>query len=330
MEYRQSAFDHFRDKLCESRRRLRKTMGSGAVVIASLVCLAAVCPSIAHGEASPRPFGANSPWNQGLSGGAVVDPNSAAMVARMSRDNAMYANLVEYAIPIFYASGADPRHSVGCSITEWGKCPFDGFQVPIPSGAGPNSGSDGAMVIIDESTRQVFEFWQARNSGGRWTTSWGAVNSLDGSGWGGNSTGSGASRLGGVIRVADIAQGMIPHALAVQTDSICAGTFRPPAIKTDGRSSRPDCIPEGARIRLDPALDLGSLGLAPGVLTVARALQDFGAYVVDGGGAPLSISFELDQSAGGGSAGSVYQQAGLHGDYDPMQGIPYDRLQVLS
>ncbi len=41
--------------------------------------------------------------------------------------------------------------------------------------------------------------------------------------------------------------------------------FRPPALKTDGDSRRADCLPEGARLQLDPALDLGSLpGLTPG------------------------------------------------------------------
>jgi hypothetical protein len=133
-----------------------------------------------------------------------------------------------------------------------------------------------------------------------------------------------------VIQIAEIQQGEIPHALAVATDNVCAGVFRPPAIATDGRSSRSDCIPEGARIRLDPGVDLGALILAPAVRTVARALQVYGAFVVDRSGAPMSVSFELDPTAGNGSIGSVYRDAGLRWDYDNLPGVPWDRLQVLA
>ena len=67
------------------------------------------------------------------------------------------------------------------------------------------------MITIDESRALTFEFWQAANNENHWSTSWGAVNSLAGSGWGGVSTGSGASRLGGVIRLHEIANGEIPR-----------------------------------------------------------------------------------------------------------------------
>jgi hypothetical protein len=186
------------------------------------------------------------------------------------------------------------------------------------------------MVIIDDAARKSFEFWQARKQGKRWTTSWGAVNDIDGSGWGGASTGSGASRLAGVIQIAEIQQGTIPHALAIQTDNVCANIFRAPALKTDGQSTRPDCIPQGARVRLDPGVKLDALTLAPAVRMVAQALQTYGAYVVDSGGAPLSVSFELDTTASGGSIGTRYKQAGLRWDYDALPGIPWNRLQVLA
>ncbi|WP_232423291.1 hypothetical protein [Mycobacterium sp. 155] len=251
------------------------------------------------------------------------------MIEWVSRDG-MAAGLVAYGVPIYRATVETPRYTVRCTITSWGRCPFDGYQVPIPDGAAPNTGSDGAMVIIDESTRKVFEFWRAERSGSQWTASWGAVNDLDGSGWGGSSTGSGASRLAGVIRVAEIQEGVIPHALALQSDNVCARVFRAPAIKTDGQSTRSDCIPEGARLRLDPAVDLNALNLTSAERTVARALQVYGAYVVDAGGAPLSVSFELDPTASGGSIGSTYEHAGLRWDYDRMRGIPWNRLQVLE
>ena len=44
---------------------------------------------------------------------------------------------------------------------------------------------------------------------------------------------------------------------------------------------------------------------------VAQAMQVYGGYVMDRGGAPISVSFELDPTATTNSIGSVYQQAGL-------------------
>ena len=88
--------------------------------------------------------------------------------------------------------------------------------MPIPSGATPNRGSDGVMTVMDLSTNTVSEYWQVRQTpDGDWTTTWGAENSMSGSGWGGSSTGAGASRIGGVVRVDEIAAGVIDHALVI-------------------------------------------------------------------------------------------------------------------
>lgn len=277
------------------------------------------------------PFAPTSPFNTKLAAGATVDPKSASMIAWVARDKAMYANIGEFGIPIYTgsSSSAEKTVMVRCTITEWGPCPFTGYQIPIPVGAKPAMGSDGAMVIIDTATRRIYEMWQA-TAGQTWSASFGAVGDLDGWGWGGAGTGAGASRLGGVIRMTEVANGLIPHALAIQVDNACGGAFRAPAVKTDGKSTRHDCIPEGARVRLDPSVNLAALPLTPIERAIGRALQDYGAFVVDQGGAALSVSFELDPRANSSSVGAIYQRAGLQWDYDSMPGLPYSRLQVLS
>ncbi|MCV7217454.1 hypothetical protein H7J51_19440 [Mycobacterium crocinum] len=275
------------------------------------------------------PFASDSSWRQPISSKPAIDPNSAAMIAGIQAERALHANLVEFGIPIYQVHGDKPSHAVECTGGDWGACPFGDVSVPIPPDAAPNSGSDGAMVIVDESSSKIYEFWRAAKHADRWSSEWGAVNSLTGSGWGGSSTGSGASRLAGVIRVEEVAAGKIPHALALQTNNACK-TSRPPAIKADGTSERPDCIPEGARLQLDPAVDLHSLGLTKGELAVATAMQRYGGYVVDVGGAPLSVSFELDRSAAAGTLGKAYQDAGFRWDYDAMERVPWDKLRVLG
>jgi hypothetical protein len=278
-----------------------------------------------------RPFAATSPFNVPVVSAPVIDPNSAAMVARAGRAGMGFANLVEFGIPVFEATSTTPRQPVRCTVTDWGPCPFGAGPRPIPADARPSAGSDGAMVIVDRTAGTIDEYWQAAPATNGWTTSWGAINALSGSGWGGSSTGAGASRLAGVVRVAEIQAGLIPHALAVQSDTVCAGVVRPPAVKTDGDSTRPDCIPEGARLQLDPTIDVAAIpGITPGEVAVGRALQVYGAYLIDRAGTSLSVSFEVAPDASPAGPGTVYTQAGFGWDYYGMPHLPWSKLRVLQ
>lgn len=318
---------------CSGATRLSGVFGRALSAAATAFILSASTLPAGCGpraEALSQPFAPGSAFRAPLPDGAAVDPDSAAMITGVIRTGAVAANLIAFGIPIYHADSSTASQSVACTITTWGPCAFDGHRVPIPEGARPNRGSDGAMVVVDETARQIFEFWQARYTGGEWTTSTGAVGNLDGSGWGGGATASGASRLGGVVRIAEVRDGVIPHALALQASNVCANVVRPPATTTDGHSTRADCLPEGARLRLDPTVDLDALDLRPGERAVAQAMQTYGGYIVDQGGAALSMSFELDPTASTGSVGSVYAQAGFRWDYDDMTGVPWERLQVLA
>lgn len=304
---------------------------AGAVLAPTAVAAAPVTSPAAPATVIPwRPFAATSPFNVPVTGAPAIDPNSAAMVARVARDGLGYANLVAYGVPIYEATPSSPLVTVRCTITEWGPCPFDGSPRPMPAAARPSVGDDGAMVVVDRTAGTIDEYWQAAPAAAGWTASWGAINPLTGSGWGGGSTGAGASRLAGVVRVGEIQAGTIPHALVVQSDTVCAGIVRAPALKTDGDSTRPDCIPEGARLQLDPAIDVATIpGITPGEVTVARALQVYGAYLIDRAGTSLAVSFEVAPDASSAGPGAVYEQAGFGWDYDGMPHIPWKRLRVL-
>jgi hypothetical protein len=311
------------------RPRAVDRLAGTAVAALLLLGLPAVTP-LANGTS--RPFAPTSPFNVRIKAAPALDPHSAAMVARAARRDALYANLYAYGIPIYTAGATTPRYQVSCDMEgEWGKCPLSQRPMPIPDGAKPSTGSDGVLTIIDPSTNTVGEYWQAAKTGSTWKASWGAVNSLTGSGWGGGSTGAGASRLAGVIRVSEIKRGVINHALVLQSDNMCADVVRPPALKTDGTSRRSDCIPAGSRLQLNPSINLGTIkGLTPAERTVARALQTYGGYLIDRGGASLSVSFERAADAGPKSTGSVYTKAGLSWDYYGMSRVPWERLRVLK
>ena len=78
-------------------------------------------------------------------------------------------------------------------------------------------------------------------------------------------------------------------------------------------------------MRLDPSLDLDSLGLTPPEKTIARALQEFGMILADSSGgfslyAPHPHSFPTDP----------YPARFGTDDYAGIQKIPFDRMQVLD
>lgn len=310
------------------QRRSRRAVALLLAVVTAVVAVLAGLAIWSRDSGVGVPFAADSPWRQEIPADPEIDPDSAAMIAAVTARPEVNANLAEFAIPIYPVDADTPVHPVACTA-QWGICPFAGWPVPIPDGAAPHPGSDGAMVTVDESTGTSYEFWRAVRGEDGWSASWGAVNSTRGSGWGGESTGSGASRLGGVIRLSEIEAGVIPHALALQTNNACT-SFRPPALKSDGTSTRPDCLPEGIRLQLDPGLDLSRLGLSPGELAVATAMQRYGGYIMDVAATPLSVSFELDRSAPPRELGEIYRAAGFRWDYDAMEKIPWDKLRVLK
>ena len=235
------------------------------------------------------------------------------------------ADLYAYGVPVFRAGRATRRYRVRC-VRRWGKCELEGRRVPIPRRAKPSPGGDGAMVI--KTARNSYEFWRARRARGRWKTAWGGIARVRGSGRDRGPplpTGAGVSRLAGVVRTHEIRRGRINHALVFSTDNSCRRRFKYPAGKTDGTSDRRNCIPEGTRIQLKPWVDVSAIrGITRGERAVAKALQRYGAYAVDAGGARMALIFENPIGER-----DPYPAAGFSFDYFNMPHIPWKRVRVL-
>jgi hypothetical protein len=322
------------DPIVSSRRVGRAV--SALCLLAVAACVPAQGPPERTWSTDPtaRPFAAASPWNLAIPDHPRLDENSDALVEALIEDGGGHALIYEFGIPVYEADADTPTVTVTCTKKAWGKCPLAGQRVPIPDGASPSSGSDGAMVVIDRSTGRVYDFWQVAQAGpDSWRASWGTWAPLGGEGVGGEvggsaggSTGAGINLLAGLVRVSEIENGAIEHALALVSDKSCPGTYRYPATKTDGHASEPPCIPQGARVQLDPAIDVGSIpGISPAERAVAEALQTYGGYLRDSGGTSLGMAFELPT---GGA--DPYSAAGLPWDYYNMPDIPWDRLRVLN
>lgn len=89
-------------------------------------------------------------------------------------------------------------------------------------------------------------------------------------------------------------------------------------------------IPEGARIQLDPSINIDAIaGITKGEKVIAKTMQTHGAYVIDTGGARMAFLFEHIPGSTSGSPGAVWSDAGLAWDYYAMNKIPWKSVRVL-
>jgi hypothetical protein len=143
--------------------------------------------------------------------------------------------------------------------------------------------------------------------------------------------------VGGLITRRDLALGRIDHALSIglpntspASSIIAADMWAFPAQRSDGKSTLPTAIPEGTRMRLDPDLDLSSLGLSPFARMLAEAVQRYG-MIVHGGSAATAIY---------GEDPSPYERLGEPSFYEAYlgpqpprgyaEGFPWEHLQVTE
>ncbi|NJK86228.1 MAG: hypothetical protein HC906_09910 [Bacteroidales bacterium] len=143
----------------------------------------------------------------------------------------------------------------------------------------------------------AWDMWGFRKrADGSWESNTGMKYKLDGSGvydgdelnivdnesvhFHGPSRAAGVPAIAGLIMYDEVVYDKeIRHKLAIATRFNALQEFIYPARWTDGFVE--GGIPEGAVIQLNPDLDLNQFDLLPGEIIVAKALQKYGAVVVD-------------------------------------------------
>jgi hypothetical protein len=135
--------------------------------------------------------------------------------------------------------------------------------------------------------------------------------------------------LGGLVRVSELQAGHIDHALAIALPETRRGWYSWPAQSTDGVIDRPDAIPEGARFRLDPRLNIAALNLPPMTRMLAAAAQRFGLVVNDKAGCvafygedPNPLGWNPYRAPGGFFGGQMPSAV--------LAGFPWSSLQALK
>jgi hypothetical protein len=103
-----------------------------------------------------------------------------------------------------------------------------------------------------------------------------------------------------------------------------------PASKTDGDSTLPFAIPEGARLQLDPPLaeeDFDQIGLNRTGKIIARALQEYAMVLVDHSG---SFKPYLEDLTNNPYTTQKWTDPGLNLTKETIYGIPYTSFRVLE
>jgi hypothetical protein len=307
---------------------------------------AAVRAASRPAAAQIRPFSPQSFWNAPLKPNAAIDPNSAPMVAalvrevqsELARNYGPWINTRQYSAPVYTVRARQPgvqveldRHlpALQAAIS----------AVPIPPRARPARGSDRHMVVWQPATDRMWEFWRMRRRRGRWHAgAAGAMRHVSSNPgrfgpaawprarpwWG--ATATGLPLLGGLMMARELKRRRIDHALAMAIPEARRGVWSLPATHGDGNTNRPDALPEGARLRLDPQLDLDGLALPPVTRAIAEAAQRYGIVVRDRSGV---VSF-YGQDPRPLRRDPYPRIFGKRNPDELLADFPWDRLQVLK
>ncbi|MBL7262311.1 hypothetical protein [Paractinoplanes lichenicola] len=265
-----------------------------------------------------RLFAATSPFNQVIPTNPQLDPRSADYVKLMNRskkEKGFVLSVKEWTVPAYFAKPATMRHDVLILGQPPGAHYDRAFVhdvvrimrgVPIPDNAQPDPMDDAHLTVIDPANGCEYDLYGAKRTAKGWTALWANATSTPESGiypYGLSSRATGFSPLAGVIWPAELRNGRIDHALVFAYPYTRSGGPVYPATASDGKTNLAAALPQGARVQLDPTLDLDTLRLSPYERTIAETLQRYGMYLGDTGGA-LALyavnpqSFKLNPYAG--------------------------------
>lgn len=289
-------------------------------------------------------FAPSSPFNTRIPADAPIDPMSDEIIAAMLpfAQNATI-DTTRYSVPIYHVGPDQPTVKVLLNKTTnnmHNPLQIAWEHVPLPANAQGAAGSDGHCVVIQGEN--LFEFWRLVRLAGGPAASWGgAMNDIsarsgayDTSCWPGAQNAWGASACSisiaaGTMLIDELRLGKIAHALAFALPPARKGVWVPPAKRSDGLSESAISLPEGARLRLDPTLDLTTIALPPFTRMIAEALQEYGMFMRDSGSGKGMPFYGQDPTP----FLPEDPYAAIFGGHAPsvlLKPIPWARLQLLE
>jgi|tagenome__1003787_1003787.scaffolds.fasta_scaffold20983245_3 hypothetical protein len=323
------------------------TTGPGA----SPATQASPAPTLVPPASVPRLFAPDSVWNAPLVPTVPLDPSNATLVRTLQ--NTVAQNIAagwgpwigtDGTSPLYTVPADQPTVRVTLDAGAWNGALQQALRaVPMPRNAQPAAGPDGHLTVWQPSTDRMWELFQARRMADGWHASYGGAMAnvsrspgyYDASSWPGLSqpswgaTATSLPVIAGTIMIDELKAGVIPHALALNIPWAKPNIYSWPAQRTDGQSTDPNAIPEGARFRLDPTVDIARLNLPPMTRMMAVAAQQYGMIVRDQTGHAISFFAENPAQYG---TDPYTSPGGFYGGPNPsavLRAFPWQCVQLV-
>jgi hypothetical protein len=314
-------------------RRRRRVFGlvSALLAVAAGPAVALTSSSSSAGATVPSLF-PQSVFDQSVAA-LPADASQAGLVSNLvNQYTSHYGTIGVNRMPIFTVPATQPLVPVSVNSGCWSFLSNTGM-IPIPQGAYTSTQGDNDLIVNQPSTGKTWELWKAQQaSNGHWSACWGGgLSDATSSGvfpypFGLSATG--ISYMATTVTEADAASGQINHTIAMEVVN-CNGWIAP--------ANRGDCgsnsgtPPEGTWFRM-PANTPMPAGLTPFAQMVFRALQTYGAVVVDHAGAVM-VEAENSQDwafQGGSGTDPITTSWAGKPQYAVLNGMPWSQLQVIN
>ncbi|MGB7963228.1 MAG: hypothetical protein WCF12_09780 [Propionicimonas sp.] len=208
-------------------------------------------------------------------------------------------NTASYNIPVYVVNSGDPNQTYATMSSTDSRVTANASiaantlgRIPLPAWARPAPSGDFAMAVYDSYTGMMREYFSVQGGAGGFTcraagyyqASQMFTNLATSNFWMRMTAGSnsvvGMFNTLSQVGIEEALSGTIGHALSF-TIANAAGGFSWPARQGDGTATNTNLPYQGQWFRIDPAVNLDSLGLPPFTLMLAKAAQTYGGFAAD-------------------------------------------------
>ena len=263
---------------------------------------AATAPVTTPAQGAYFPAGA---WMYQRADALAVDKDSATITQWLATNGGFGTGQIriDFSIDVLTADAATPRHSFS-HTDDFYSPDCDSLPFPVPT-QGALEGEDGYactqdgdchLLVVDRAAARLYEMWRANITGntfaGGCAVLWDMNRVYGPEGRGEQCTSADAAGfpIAPLLFSADeVAAGSIDHAIRfiLPNERMRAKTYQHPGTHAGGPSGPVDAPIYGSRWRLKADFDLSKLPSA-GARVVARALQQYGMALADGGNIALT------------------------------------------
>lgn len=264
-------------------------------------------------------FPADNPWNTRVDT-APRHPNSDAIMAtiRSNGNQWAHANFGEfpgYGIPYIVVPENQPL--VNVRYTQYPQ-ESDPGPFPMPDNAPIEGNSDRHVIVLQQGTCKLHEFFLVGRDANGWHASNGATwdlrsNALRPDRWTSGDA-AGLAMLPGLARCEEVEAGSINHALRMTMEWTAPGFIHPATHSGPAGPAVPNKPVMGMRVRMKADYDLSRITGQARI--VAQALKTYGALVAD-----VGANFYV-----GGSWGPCWDDVDLH----QLDSIPGSAFEIVD